>query len=440
MARIPRIPSRKDIENLDLRKRPAPMGRKEELHERMARELTNLKRDRRFWEGDKAYQRYVQRQFERVYNDPSGKPQPLRIGPPKIFATDIEPFGVEVGKGNANTGTKSNVSPSRRLNVSRSSNPEATASDSGTSLFHNDVEAPQSLLGQPKPQFEAKHSIDQKKRHVRRTASSSDEPGLVQKYIDFEEIKGAGEGSDLDKARVRLPMLRDLFRRYDWDVAERLLSHYADGSGEPVTIPSEFLRDYPTVIQAQKVVLRYFGEWMIGLREDSRTGIPKLPLGDGETVTLGVPIDIVGGDLDDLVMWESSFKGVGDAGRPFDLWAVGTEAHASIGGGTLQGFAVSLRLDREGDRIAISGQLQFRVRDRYDFAQSDTFGLHALEDNGSARSFWVTSEPWSVDVDGIIVIDEDQPVGAILRLSESPLIRGVAGDYKINPRNPRRSQ
>ena len=93
MARIPRIPSRKDVENLDLRKRPAPMGRKEALHERMARELTNLKRDRRFWEGDKAYQRYVQRQFERVYNDPSGKPQPLRIGPPKIFATDIEPFG-----------------------------------------------------------------------------------------------------------------------------------------------------------------------------------------------------------------------------------------------------------------------------------------------------------------------------------------------------------
>ena len=92
---MPRNRAHDGVPPMDFKKRTAPVGRREEPHQRLERELTNLMRDRRYWEGDTDYRNYVRRQFERVYNDPSGKPEPLRIGAPKIFATELESFGIE---------------------------------------------------------------------------------------------------------------------------------------------------------------------------------------------------------------------------------------------------------------------------------------------------------------------------------------------------------
>ncbi len=447
MARIPRIPSRKDIENLDLRKRSAPVGRKEDLHERMARELTNLKRDRRFWEGDKAYQRYVQLQFERVYNDPSGKPQPLRIGPPKIFATDIEPFGADSqrtksrqrhSQESSTDPTTYHVDEAQPVGPGRNgiSTSPPVRDPSVVMRQDEELEAPSAslqALGSELPGLGPMRSSEADSR----VSETEDEPGLYQKTRDFFEILNAGEGSDEEVGLARASVMLEKFRDYGWKTAERLLLHYLGGSGEPVSISPRVLGEFPTMRLAYGGVMKSFAEWLVGVRADSRRGVPNLPMSEGERLQIGVPSGANEKDLDRLVMWESSFTGAGESLRPMAFWAIATEAQAAIGGGTLQGFANSLELVREGELIRISGNLTFRVKDVYDFADGDMFGLRAMEDAGLAKSFVVETHPWRVDVEGYIKLDGDTPIQSRLWLADYRDLVATVSIQRIDPRTGR---
>jgi hypothetical protein len=117
-------------------------------------------------------------------------------------------------------------------------------------------------------------------------------------------------------------------------------------------------------------------------------------------------------ELGDLVMWESTFRGAGETLDPIDKLALDDEVHASIGGGTLQGFLTDLRLVREGNLIKVSGVMTFRVRDVYKFDAGHWLGFDEIEAVGQAKRFTVFSEPWSLDVEGTIVLRDDVPIHA----------------------------
>lgn len=431
---MPRNRAHDGMPPMDFTKRAAPVGRREQLHERMERELTNLMRDRRYWEGDTDYRAYVRRQFERVYNDPSGKPGPLRIGAPKIFATEIEPFGgrqrhsatLLVSEGESST------AQARKLKGGPVTNPK---SQRKSDAFVSQTER---RRGRLESNVTSAADDDQRQglRLVSKLQSGTDEPGLLDKLWDLHEVEQAGSGGDLEGVSARAEELLGKFQQYEWDTAKTLLSHYLEGSGEPLTVPSNFMRGYPTLVRTYKPVLTFFIEWLMGKRSDSVEGIPVLPVRDGEVVVIGLP-NVHSGidkDLDDFVMWEKSFPGVGDTGNPGLAWALGTEAHYAIGGGTLQGYAVSLTLTREGDEVRIAGQIQFRVWDIYDFAEDDTLGFHLLEQKGSAKPFEVFTEPWQLEVSGYISLNENEPRSAALWLVDQPRIKGTAGDHPTNPR------
>jgi len=434
---LPRKHAHDNDPPFDLRRRSAPVGRREKLHERMERELTNLMHDRRYWDGDRDYRAYVRRQFERVYNDPTGKPGLLRIGAPKIFATEIEPY--DAGRQlSANSSIKDGESTAAREQVfkigSSTNRKEAKKSDPFASRSGQLRDGLRS--GQVSVQVN-----DQ--LHVRRAAgkplTETDEPGWLDKLWDLHEVEQAGSSDNIDGVRARAEALLGKFEEYKWNTAKTLLQHYLEGSGDPLTIPSDLMRTYPPLIGTYKTILTYFSQWLMGMRSDTIKGVPELPSRDGEVLIIGLPYGASDADLnlDDFVMWERSFSGVGDAGRPGDLWALGTEAHYAIGGGTLKGYAVSLTLTREGDRIRVAGQVYFRVGDMYNFADDDSLGLHLLEQNGGAKSFSVVTEPWALEVNGYIAFKEDEPKSAALWFADHPLMRGTAGDQ---PRNPRMRQ
>lgn len=60
-------------------------------HERIRKDLAGLIADPRY-RHDEAFKRHVRRQLQRIYNDPRNPKATLRIGVPKVFAKEVEPF------------------------------------------------------------------------------------------------------------------------------------------------------------------------------------------------------------------------------------------------------------------------------------------------------------------------------------------------------------
>ena len=77
---------------------PKPRQRKanetpDETEQRLNADLRLLMNDERYRKNDRDFRHYVQRQFRRVYDDPTGaQPEGLEIGRPKVFVDEIEPF------------------------------------------------------------------------------------------------------------------------------------------------------------------------------------------------------------------------------------------------------------------------------------------------------------------------------------------------------------
>lgn len=412
---MPRKPKHDDLSHLDLKKRAALIGRKEKIHQRMERELTNLKRDRRFWEGDKGYRAYVQRQFDRVYNDPTGKPQPLRIGAPKIFATEIEPFTPSTKNRGKRTTTGSDGALTRLLQVGTNDlNRQGLVADPG--------DLPP-IDGVPNAPEGTGSTFESTEREFKRTGNVSTDD-LWDKFLGLLDVHFTDREDPVKSGRAKAQETLKQFRRLNWPTAEMLLDHYLGGSGEDVTVPADFVQDYPTLDEGYEGVFRNFSRWFVGDLVDTRIGVAPLPLREGTQTTIGAQHGRRDVPLENFVMWESTFTGAGETFGPIDKLALDDEVHASIGGGTLQGFASSLTLVREGDVVRISGLMQFRIEDKYAFGDSHWLDFDQLQKAGLAENFWVRSEPWLREVEGMIFLENDRPVEAKIWVTDNPNLKG----------------
>ena len=422
---MPRNRTRDNDPPFDFTKRSSPIGRREKLHERMERELTNLKRDRRYWDGDPDYRAHVKRQFERVYNDPTGKPSPLRIGPPKIFTTEIEPYVEEVRR--RNSGSES------RLLTSKKGASQSVHHDRGDADTRDPDEPGHFGLGVGKkaqePLKAEKSPLSSLSRFTPynpKAKYSHEEPGALSKLTDYWDLIDIEGKTPLARARARSQKMLADFRRYGWPTAEKLFLHFLEGSGREVTLPAEFVQDYPTLPEGYGGVLENFAKWFFGALVDKKFGSAPLPLQDSQRVVIGHQNGRRGASLNDLVMWESTFTGVGGTMDPTDKHALWDEIHASIGGATLQGFAKYLSLIRTGNVIKVSGIMEFRVRDEYTFQQGNTLAYDYLEAAGLAKSFVVWTRPWFQEIEGTIILHDDRPIDVKLRVVGEP---SLAGQY-----------
>ena len=74
-------------------RRKKPGETPDETEQRHNADLQAFMNDERYQKDDGEFRHFVQRQFRRVYDDPSGKPaKNLTIGRPKTYVTDLEPF------------------------------------------------------------------------------------------------------------------------------------------------------------------------------------------------------------------------------------------------------------------------------------------------------------------------------------------------------------
>lgn len=203
-----------------------------------------------------------------------------------------------------------------------------------------------------------------------------------------------------------------VFDAAGYDTAAGLLRHYLEGSGGPMTIPGEIVQDYGGVRLAEPDVVGFYQQWLAGDLPDTTFGSPTLNMRDGDRIVIGGRPFGPPDPLEKRVLWEKVSKGAGDDDR---FGEVLSEAQVSIGGGTLQGFGY-LILERQGDRIDVSGFIDFRVIDRYDFALGQVIGLDLLETDGPAKPFRVVTTTWRKPVEATIHLINGKPQPFTLRL------------------------
>ncbi|MGY8690865.1 MAG: hypothetical protein ACKVHP_24395, partial [Verrucomicrobiales bacterium] len=190
-----------------------------------------------------------------------------------------------------------------------------------------------------------------------------------------------------------------------YDTAAGLLRHYLAGSGEPLTVPATVVDDYHGVQEAEEQVVSYYREWLEGRLSDSNFGTPTRSMRDGDKIVVGGTAFDPPRSLERRVLWERRFEGAGDDDRESELLS---EAQLSIGGGHVQGLGYIV-LERRGDRIHVSGFIDFRVRDVYDFAKGQVAGFDLLESDGPARPFEVFTTTWRKRIDATIPLMNGQP-------------------------------
>lgn len=397
--------------------------------DRVRQELADLVADPRY-RRDEAFKAHVRRQFQRVYNDLAGRPQGLSVGNPRVFATKLEPFAAPPPEARAPPGPSSAFSvptpderamtglepPHRRyapppVAALRRYREETSAPSAPDFTFpHIRIDGDRagvSLLGQPGPARDsALRLVETRERQVEDLEDERTQQGV----------------------RRSLSWTRRLLRRADihgWPTASRLLTHYLLGSGEPVEIPAGLVRDYEPVKLAERDVLDLYEDWLVGRRPDSQHAYPVRRLGDGEVAHIGGTPEGPSDDLGQRMVWEAAFAGAGESLLglrglgPAMVGDVISEAHATIGGGSLQGFGF-LILERRGSTVHVSGTIDFRVEDSYDFDSGAWFLQAPLEQHGFARRFVVTTDTWRRPIEGRIAFDRNNnPVSAVLRFADA---------------------
>jgi len=386
--------------------------------------------DQRYWDGDPAYRAHVHRQFQRVYDSPDNPPQGFRIGPPAIHATTVEPFEPDAPPTLPAKPRLSNApsEPGRAAGRTRSLLARG-ATENGTSKA--DRLDGKRTVGNPGDNLLSggEETTDKAKR----TAPPPDalpvrgrgllgESDIVELFDpsddDLEDMRGQIRPvAELEQAQMWLSELTvekalEFFESAGFDTAHRLLSHYLEGSGRPVTIPTSVVREYGGVESAEEVVIGQFRSWLAGEIMDSRFGRPTLRIGDGETLVIGGDGQTPTSELAHRVRWFESFSGAGDS---FRLHEIAEEALWAVGGGTVWGYGYVV-LERQGDEIAVSGFIDFRVEDEYDFAKNHPAGLDKLATLGEAAEFEVCSSLWRRRIQATIPLVDGVPQPFDLRV------------------------
>ncbi len=369
LKRRPRAKTREDIED--------------EIEKRLSGQLAHLMRDARYLDGDPDYRAYIHRQFRRVYDDPSGKPKPLRIGRPKPFVDELEPFD-----------------PARERRLRLGQEKEAPPVRQGTILTGGgrrrlgepSDDATPTLAdanrrgGKPSPvrQRKVSSSADQPLSATRRVSTR---PAAGLPTVSFDRLRETVEDMLLeDKQRSPDdPKLREeleetinavkeiveIGRDDGFILSSEFLDRYVKNEGGTYTMPWSLLRGFSLFRSAEKTVRNHYENWFLGATHDDVFGEPFLRLQDGETIKLGTD------GSSSRVRWDAVWKpNVFSLASKRDETPAVTRFErdfiAAFGAAAIKDYG-NLSFTRRGDVIYVAGRVDMRFDERYDF--EDDFGL-----------------------------------------------------------------
>ena len=231
-------------------------------------------------------------------------------------------------------------------------------------------------------------------------------------------------------------------RKRGWHHAAYLLQHYIDGSGRAVTVPAELARKAPGVIDAERGAQLHFERWF------TNSGKPR----ERNDTKFGNIFDFINPKNKDFMSpedrqeWDiTGMRWEGTGGSSTDL--EGTDAHLSFGGAGVVAVVTKGKLIRQSDgSFTIEAVVEFHAKDTYNVTV-DTKGENskpeapsdlpipaavagryfitpahtaALEKNGGAKQFDVTSETWTRQLSGKVEANSHEILSAKFDWDELP--------------------
>jgi len=386
--------------------RKTPKETPDEAEARLSRELAYLMRDPRYRDGDPDYRAYIHRQFRRVYDDPTGEPQPLRLGRPKVFVDALEPF---------------DPIRERRLRQGREEARKGGGQPAGS-------------VGSRRARMSSLGEANQRDWQVRETSQTDevfDIPPPSERAMSELEGNARRHGPDPESAHrnyltmqerlARLPRTLEVvdamiasWRRDGSDLAADYFERYRDGVGGTISMAWSDLLSFPKFHEEQETLKGHYLDW-VNDKLDDDLWTPFLQLADGENVT--VSTNGKGGPLKLVAVWGPvTFDSVFDHHDGMDR-----DFARAFGQGEIESFG-NLSFIRRGKTIFVSGFVEMRLDETFDFetgvlgpigsfaaADAPTVSNSDLRDLatlGTARPFATTSQKlWQVD--GRIVLNED---------------------------------
>ncbi len=373
LKRRPRAKNREDIEDA--------------IEKRLSGQLAQLMRDPRYLDGDPDYRAYIHRQFRRVYDDPSGKPKTLRIGRPKPFVDELEPFdparerrlrlgqekeGPPLRHGTILTGAGRGprlrqtetppTSPSTRK-TSGAADPSASAQ--GFDIIPPSERALGELEGNarrhgPDPEVARRTRDERLKREQEDLRRTLDE--------DLERQKDGVRNDDVDRGEISRRLERTgeaidamiaSWRRDGSVLGAEFLERYRDGVGGVHPISWGKLMTYSKFRYEQEELKGHYLDWVRGELDDDLWR-PFMELSDGESIRVSTNQD--GDPLKLTVNWDPV-----TVGSTFDLNDGKDRDFArAVGQGEIESFG-DLTFTRRGEIILVSGTVDMKLNEMFNF-------------------------------------------------------------------------
>ena len=349
------------------RQRPREIPDEKEI--RLGRELRHLMQDPRYMEGDPDYRAYIQRQYRRVYDDPSGKPDHLVVGRPATFVDAIEPFNqtrerrfrlgiqskAEVSSGEQSQSTR----PSRRTILGGA--PEAGGSaqrrTSGSSVAaadrrHRDAAASSSSQSDFDITPPSERAMTNLEGNARRHGPDPEDARRSQldRLEQEERLRRTGKSIDAMIAS---------WRRDGSLLGAEFLQRYRDGAGGTRPIAWSELMTFPKFRREQERLKGHYLDWVRDELEDP-LWTPFLDLEDGQSVRVWT--NGGGKRLKLTVNWDPVTRGsVLDLNDGKDR-----DFARAMGRSEIEGIG-DLRFTRRDGIIYVSGIVEMSVDEKFDF-------------------------------------------------------------------------
>ncbi|MBF0269174.1 MAG: hypothetical protein HQL44_11340, partial [Alphaproteobacteria bacterium] len=209
--------------------------------------------------------------------------------------------------------------------------------------------------------------------------------------------------ADQQATRDTLLKVRNQGKNLGHENSSRMLDHYLNGNGEPITLDKDWVRQHPPVKEGEVKSQKHFEDWLTGVRGD-KSGFGNVK----DWLASGKPTLEVKG-----MQWD------GAANNP--VWKMDDKSN-TLGGLTVKGEG-DLKLERKGNDVFVTGTIDQHARDDYDFKKDGQnnewlpqgiLGGNAtmtrqqiteMEMAGGAKAFEINTDRWTKVLEGRLKLD-----------------------------------
>jgi len=333
----------------------------DETEQRLNADLRALMNDKRYRDNDRDFRHYVQRQYRRVYDDPSSeRPKHLTIGRPRTYVSDLEPFdrrreqllrraaetreseGVKAkGAGTSLPGQLHEDGIARDAKIGRTLTGSADASFAKRPVDHE--------LATDQSETEADEAEPLQERHIYPRGPNAGE--AVQAYHDNKIIR---HKKKIQRITAGVEGMIAAAEREGLVMAPLYMRRYLEGLGGIVHLDWSTMRAHGPAADAEMRIRDHYTNWFKLLQKDRTIGAPFMSLEDGDVLEIGKL------QKGSTVLWDGDFYP--------DYSGEDRDSSLVFGAGSVVGYG-DLRFERHGDEITVSGTVAFVVDEPYDFEE-----------------------------------------------------------------------